>query len=215
MSPALLRRIHQAIDQQHHAQRGQEGACEVEARPTRRCVSATWRRAPHMSNTPMGTLMKNPARQDTESATMLPTTKPTLAVMPPTAPYQPRARSRCGPSVKLLDTKQVPKAQGSLRRRLGPHARRLTGPRRSRELGIADRTRFCRQCRSIRLQRAFNSSVGVPTDSPVRPWGRFARGSPPSARSAGRAHVRAARVPRAQSLRSRGCRSAAARRSDP
>jgi hypothetical protein len=58
-----------------------------------------------MSTRPIGTLMKKPARHDTRSAAMPPTTRPTLAVMPPTAPYQPSARLRCGPSAKVVDSK--------------------------------------------------------------------------------------------------------------
>ncbi len=69
-------------------------------RPVLGWVSGMNRGASTIIAMPIGTLMKKPARQDTQSARAPPITSPRLAPIPAAAPYQATARGRPGPGGK-------------------------------------------------------------------------------------------------------------------
>lgn len=70
-------------------------------RPGRRTVSGRYRGASRIIAAPIGTLRKNPALQDTQSANAPPSTKPKLDPMPAVAPYRATAFARSFPAGKL------------------------------------------------------------------------------------------------------------------
>ena len=71
-------------------------------RPGRRSVSASTRGASQTSTMPTGTLIQSPQRQEIQSVSIPPSTRPTLPPPPATALYAASARVRSGPSRNVV-----------------------------------------------------------------------------------------------------------------
>ena len=75
-------------------------------RPRARPVSGRNRGARAIIAAPIGTLTKNPARQEIQWASAPPPTRPRLAPIPAVAPYKATARVRSRPSGKLAVSRE-------------------------------------------------------------------------------------------------------------